>query len=96
MPPTSASENAYALKVSGDSMLPLYREGDIIIVDPVAQVRKGDRIVVKTREGEVLAKTLERKTSKLIELQSLNPEHDNLVFKHEELEWLARIVWASQ
>ena len=96
IPPTSAGESAYALKVSGDSMLPLYREGDIIIVDPVATIHKGDRVVVKTREGEVLAKTLERKTSKLIELQSLNPEHENLIFKNEELEWLARIVWASQ
>ncbi len=95
-PPTGASENAYALKVSGDSMMPLYREGDIIIVDPTAQVRKGDRVVAKTREGEVFAKTLERKTSKLIELQSINPEHDTLKFAPNELEWLARIIWASQ
>lgn len=95
-PPTGASENAYALKVSGDSMMPLYREGDIIIVDPTAQVRKGDRVVAKTREGEVFAKTLERKTSKVIELLSLNPEHDTLKFAPDELEWLARIIWASQ
>ena len=95
-PPTGASENAYALKVSGDSMEPLYREGDIIIVDPIAQIRKGDRVVAKTRDGEVLAKTLERNTPKVIELKSINPEHDTLQFAPEELEWLARIVWASQ
>ncbi len=95
-PPTGASESAYALKVSGDSMMPLYREGDIIIVDPTAQVRKGDRVVAKTREGEVLAKTLERRTSTVVELQSINPEHDTLKFAPDELEWLARIVWASQ
>lgn len=95
-PPTGASENAYALKVSGDSMMPLYREGDIIIVDPTAQVRKGDRVVAKTCEGEVLAKTLERRTSSIVELQSINPEHETLKFEPDELEWLARIVWASQ
>ena len=95
-PPTGASENAYALKVSGDSMMPLYREGDIIIVDPTAQIRKGDRVVAKTREGEVLAKTLERKTSSIVELQSINPEHDTLKFDPADLEWLARIIWASQ
>lgn len=95
-PPTGASENAYALKVSGDSMMPLYREGDIIIVDPTAQVRKGDRVVAKTRDGEVLAKTLERRTSSIVELQSINPDHETLKFAPEELEWLARIVWASQ
>lgn len=95
-PPTGASENAYALKVSGDSMMPLYREGDIIIVDPTAQVRKGDRVVAKTREGEVLAKTLERKTTNIVELQSINPEHDTLKFAPADIEWLARIIWASQ
>jgi len=91
-PPTGASESAYALKVSGDSMMPLYREGDIIIVDPTAQVRKGDRVVAKTREGEVLAKTLERRNASIVELQSINPDHDTLKFKPDELEWLARIV----
>lgn len=95
-PPTGASENAYALKVSGDSMMPLYREGDIIIVDPTAQVRKGDRVVAKTREGEVFAKTLERRNAKIVELQSINPEHETLKFAPEDLEWLARIIWASQ
>lgn len=95
-PPTGASESAYALQVSGDSMMPLYREGDIIIVDPIAQVRKGDRVVVKTKDGEVLAKLLERKTAKIVELKSINPEHKTLSFAPEELEWIARIVWASQ
>ncbi len=95
-PPTGASENAYALKVSGDSMEPLYREGDVIIVDPMAQVRKGDRVVAKTTDGEVLAKTLNRRTSNIIELQSINPEHQTLSFTPDKIEWLARIIWASQ
>ncbi|MEM9278164.1 MAG: helix-turn-helix transcriptional regulator [Pseudomonadota bacterium] len=94
--PSNTGENAYALRVSGDSMLPLYREGDIIIVDPSAQVRKGDRVVAKTLEGEVLAKVLSRNTSKVVEFKSLNPEHPDLSFTPEQLDWIARIVWASQ
>ena len=39
-------------------MMPLYRDGDVLIVEPGAQVRRGDRVVVKTREGEVMAKVL--------------------------------------
>jgi phage repressor protein C with HTH and peptisase S24 domain len=50
--------NAYALEVSGDSMLPLYREGDRLIVAPSESVRVGDRVVVKTLDGEFLAKEL--------------------------------------
>ena len=94
--PSKTGENAYALKVSGDSMLPLYREGDVIIVDPVAQIRKGDRVVAKTLGGEVFAKVLQRRTDEAVEFQSLNPEHPDIVFAPEELEWIARIVWASQ
>jgi signal peptidase I len=47
-PGADLDEGAYALEITGDSMLPLYREGDIIIVSPTAQVRRGDRVVVKT------------------------------------------------
>lgn len=95
-PPGDVAEQTYALKVSGDSMLPLYREGDILVVDPTSTVHRGDRVVVKTHEGQVLAKTLERKTAEMVELKSLNPEHPDLSFKLSELDWIARIVWASQ
>ena len=47
---------------AGDSMMPLYRDGDRIIVARDADCRRGDRVVVKTREGEVMAKILDRKT----------------------------------
>jgi phage repressor protein C with HTH and peptisase S24 domain len=89
-------EGAYALKVSGDSMLPLYRQGDIIIVVPGAQVRRGDRVVVRTHDGEVMAKILKRRTAKEMELASLNPEHAERVVKLADIDWAARILWASQ
>lgn len=95
-PPGHVAEHSYALKVSGDSMMPLYREGDILVVDPVTKVRKGDRVVVKTSSGEVMAKTLARQTSHSVSLNSLNPEHPDLEFPVTDIEWIARIVWASQ
>ena len=86
----------YALEVQGESMMPLYRDGDVLIVEPGAQVRRSDRVVVKTREGEVMAKILMRQTAKTIELYSLNPEHPNRSLDLTEVEWMARIIWASQ
>lgn len=94
--PNIADENAYALEISGDSMTPLYRDGDLVIVSPNAPVRRGDRVVVKTREGEVLAKELKRRTAKTVELRSLNPEHPDRAFDVEQVQWIARIVWAAQ
>jgi phage repressor protein C with HTH and peptisase S24 domain len=86
----------YALEVQGESMLPLYRDGDVLIVEPGAQIRRNDRVVVKTREGEVMAKVLLRQSARSIELLSLNPEHPNRSFDLADVEWIARIIWASQ
>lgn len=94
--PTRQDEGSYALKVQGDSMLPLYRDGDVLIVNPAAQVRNGDRVVVKTRGGEVMAKLLERQTARTIELASLNPEHPHRSIAMNDVDWVARIMWASQ
>jgi phage repressor protein C with HTH and peptisase S24 domain len=94
--PAVNDEHAYALEISGDSMLPAYRRGDVIVVSPGAPVRRGDRVVVKTRGGEVTVKELKRKTAKSIELQSLNPAHPNRTLPLTDVLWMARIVWASQ
>jgi phage repressor protein C with HTH and peptisase S24 domain len=94
--PAAAGEGSYALEVQGDSMLPLYRHGDMLVVQPNAVVRKGDRVVVKTTSGEVMAKVLERRTPTTVELVSLNPDHPQRRLAAGEVEWLARIVWASQ
>lgn len=88
--------NAYALEITGDSMEPVYRDGDVIVVSPNAQVRRGDRVVVKTRDGEVLAKVLARQTARTVELASFNPAHPPLTVPAEAVAWMARILWASQ
>lgn len=87
---------AYALEVSGDSMMPLYRAGDVIIVSPAAATRPGDRVVVRTTDGEVMAKILARRARRELVLSSLNPEHPARILPLGEVDWMARIVWASQ
>lgn len=94
--PLSSDGTTYALEVSGDSMLPLYRDGDIIIVSPTEQLRRGDRVVVRTQEGEVTAKILHRQTLKGVELHSINPEHEPRFIASKDIDWIARILWASQ
>ena len=94
--PSVNDEHAYALEISGDSMKPAYRDGDIIVVSPGAQIRKGDRVVVKTKDGEIMVKELKRRTSRTLELQSLNPNHVDRVLPASDVEWIARILWASQ
>jgi phage repressor protein C with HTH and peptisase S24 domain len=94
--PAVEDEHAYALEISGESMTPAYRDGDVIIVSPSAPIRRGDRVVVKTKDGEVTVKELKRRTSKSIELRSLNPDHTERTIPVRDVVWIARIVWASQ
>jgi len=94
--PAVNDEHAYALEVSGQSMEPAYRDGDVVIVSPGAPIRRGDRVVVKTKGGEVMAKELKRSTAKSIELKSLNAEHADRTVATTDVLWIARILWASQ
>ena len=94
--PAVSDTHAYALEVSGHSMEPAYRDGDIILVSPAAPIRRGDRVVVRTRRGEVMAKELKRRTAKSIELTSLNSEHADRIIASADVLWIARILWASQ
>jgi phage repressor protein C with HTH and peptisase S24 domain len=94
--PGVTDNTAYALEITGDSMLPVYREGDRIIVSPGATVRKGDRVVVKTTDGQVMAKIMQRQTAKNVELASFNMAHDTKTLDMKDVDWMARIIWASQ
>jgi phage repressor protein C with HTH and peptisase S24 domain len=94
--PGLKDEAAYALEVSGDSMQPLYRDGDVVIVSPAAKVRRGDRVVVRTSSGEVMAKMLKRQTTTTLVLSSFNAEHADRVVALRDVDWMARILWASQ
>lgn len=94
--PEVGDPHAFALEVTGDSMEPAYRDGDLIVVSPAASVRRGDRVVVKTAQGEVMAKELLRRTGRRVDLRSLNPEHGERALAVDEVAWIARILWASQ
>jgi phage repressor protein C with HTH and peptisase S24 domain len=88
--------NAYALEISGDALRPVYCDGTFIVVSPAAAIRRGDRVAVGLSSGEVIVRELARKTSKALELKSLNPAQPDRTLAIEDYRWIARIVWASQ
>jgi len=93
--PGLGDPQAYALEITGDSMEPVFRDGDTVIVSPQANIRRGDRVVVKTKNGEVMVKLLQRQSVHKIELKSLNPDHEDRSLEVENVEWIARVVWSS-
>jgi phage repressor protein C with HTH and peptisase S24 domain len=87
---------AYALEISDDSLLPVYRDGEVIVISPAAPVRRGDRILVKTSQGNILTGELRRRTAKTVEVRAFNPQAGDRVLPIDEVIWLSRIIWASQ
>jgi len=89
-------EHAFALEVTGEALQPTYRDGTVIIVSPAAPARRGDRIVIMTRAGELLARELRRTTGKTIDVRTLDAERAESMLATEDVAWMARIVWSSQ
>lgn len=91
------TETLFSLRIAGDSMSPLYREGDRVIVDRVVtDVRRGDRVVVRTTDGETLAKEIAALAAKQVTLVSINPAYPPRVLARTDIAWMARIQWVSQ
>ena len=87
----------FSLLIAGDSMAPLYRQGDRVLVDrDRADVRRGDRVVVRTTTGETMAKEIGTLTAHAVTLMSVNPAYDPRVVARGDIDWMARILWVSQ
>ncbi len=90
-------DSLLSLRITGDSMAPLYREGDRLIVDREATVvRKGDRVVVRTVGGETLAKQVAELTAHAVTLASVNPAYPPRKVARADIVWMGRILWVSQ
>ncbi|MGY3236404.1 phage repressor protein C with HTH and peptisase S24 domain [Bradyrhizobium sp. USDA 4472] len=94
--PSAEDNRAFALEISGDALMPAYPDGAVILVSPTAPIRKGDRVVVRTKTSEVMVAMLKRRTAKALELRSLDAAQAERTLATNDIAWIARIVWASQ
>lgn len=90
-------DTLFSLKIVGDSMAPLYREGDRVIVDQEeTRVRRGDRVVARLSTGETVAKEIASLTARTVTLSSINPDYPPRIVPRRDIEWMTRILWVSQ
>ena len=94
--PNLDDPHAYALEVHGDDFLPTYRDGDLLIVSPVAGIRRRDRVMLRTKAGVIHAGALLRRTAQRIEIAPFAEGMEPQVLPVKEVAWLVRIVWVSQ
>src|SRR6195952_3784080 len=90
--PFPMAEETIAFEVAGDSMLPKYENGDVIVVfreqrHPLSSFY-GEEAAVRLKTGERYLKTIERgKSATLVNLTSFNAKPINGV----KLEWIGEI-----
>lgn len=75
---------AYALRVRGDSMVPRYFPGEIIVCQPRIPAKDGDFACVQLNNGERLIKRVFRSTTGWV-LRSLNEAYPAREVTHEEV-----------
>lgn len=80
-------ENYYALYVTGDSMTPLFDDGDIIIVHKQEDFRNGENCIVLINREEATVKQVYKGTDG-IELKAVNPYYPPRIFNKEEIKKL--------
>jgi len=75
--PIKCSQHSFIVKVEGESMLPRFEEGDLIYVDPEAQVENGSYVVARLDdENQATFKQLIIDGNKKY-LKALNPDWPN-------------------
>ena len=74
----------FALKVTGDSMLPLLSEGDLVIVHKQSDVESGQTAIILINGDEATVKKV-IKSNDGIELHSMNPYYPKKKFSFNDI-----------
>lgn len=84
-------EDYFALKIKGDSMAPVFIEGDIVIVKKQNDCENNEFAIVRINGDEGTLKKI-RKTDSGIILQPLNPAYEPLLFSNNEMESIPVVI----
>ena len=99
--PDLSDRDAFAARVFGDSMVPKYREGDIVIFSPAAPCRSGDDCFVRFDTGETTFKRVFFETEKELppaelRLQPRNEKYPVMTVPGEKITGLYRAMFKYQ
>lgn len=94
--PAPFPESDFAVRINGDALRPFYQEGDVLIVSPEAQIEPGDKVAIGTKTGGVIIRLMSRALDDGYDTLSLSVDEPRLKIKNTDIQWIAKITWASQ
>jgi SOS-response transcriptional repressor LexA len=85
------SKYLFAMRVKGDSMEPLFREGEVVMIDPEIQPQPGDYVIIKNdTEEEATFKQLKKYRGVWV-MHPLNPKYEDQEMT-KEMRVLGKII----
>jgi len=85
--------NCYAVRIKGDSMLPRFRDGNIVICSPEAPWRHGDTCLIRHLDGRIWIKRLIDHEGTWC-LEPDNPLYESIPLRRDEIAYAHRVVLA--
>lgn len=85
--------NAFGTRVTGDSMTPRFREGDVVVFSPSQAPRSGQDCFVRFVDGEVTFKAVYFELDGRIRLQPRNADYQASYVQPEELNGIYPAVY---
>lgn len=89
-------DGCFALEIVDAAFEPVYRVGDHIIATRQTDIRRNDRVILKTTSRALLVGEILRQSSRRLELRALVGSDPVVPLVVDQVEWVARIIWASQ
>ena len=83
-PQMAASGEHFALRIKGDSMLPRFCPGDVVIVRKQSDITNGDIAVVLVNGSDATVKKVFKKENNLM-LVSLNTAYEPIIFSNDDV-----------
>lgn len=95
--PDLSDKDAFAARVCGDSMMPKYREGDVVVFSPALVPRNGDDCFVRFDDGQTTFKRVffenDEAGRSTIRLQPRNERYRPQVASNEKVAGLYKAVY---
>ena len=94
-PPLFTDPNGFGIEVSGDSMVPKYEDGQVVLVDTRKKPASGDFAVIGLMNGDKYVKRYREAGGRVI-LESVNPLYPPVVVAPHDVRFAYKIVWVKE
>ncbi|HRJ68190.1 MAG TPA: helix-turn-helix transcriptional regulator [Beijerinckiaceae bacterium] len=94
--PGFQGRKSFAVEIDSPSASTLYGEGTVLVASCDAQVRRGDRVLLRLKDGGMVLGEVRRETTNGIDLARTEASGPSQFFPRDDIVFVARIFWASQ